>query len=231
MNDHDLMTIQAATLFRFDERGRILGSNEPNGTFGPRLFLGRTKDGHVARYGATVPDVLVRRVEEIIEREPRVADLSPEPVVMRELREALSQHAPVTRDAGGPAYRFPESIVVPGNVVQLTDANRELVRDTFRWLYDELPGWAPGFAVVEDGLAMSVCYSSRNGIDAAEAGVDTLPDYRGRGYASAVTAAWAAAIRASGRIPLYSTAWDNHASQAVARRLGLIMYGVDMTWG
>lgn len=231
MNDHDLMTIQAATLFRFDERGRIVGSNEPNGKFAPRLFLGRTKDGHVARYGATVPDSVIRRIEETIEREPRVANLSPEPVGMDELREALAQHAPVSREAGGPAYRFSDSIPVPGNVIQLTDANRDLVRDTFKWLHDDLSGWAPGFAVVEDGAAVSVCYSSRNGVDAAEAGVDTLPDYRGRGYASAVTAAWAAAIRASGRNPLYSTAWDNLASQAVARRLGLIMYGVDMSWG
>ncbi len=126
MNDHDLMAIQAATLFRFDERGRILGSNEPNGTFGPRLFLGRTNDGHVARFGATVPDAMIRRVEEIIEREPRVADLSPEPAVMDELRGALSEHAPVSREAGGPAYRFPESIAAPGNVVQLTEANRDL---------------------------------------------------------------------------------------------------------
>jgi RimJ/RimL family protein N-acetyltransferase len=231
LNDHDLMTIQAATLFRFDERGRIVGSNEPNGTFGPRLFLGRTKDGHVVRYGAAVPDDVIRRVDEIIEREPRVANLSPEPVVMDELRAALTQHAPVTREAGGPAYYFPEVIAVPANVVQLTDSNRDLVRDTFRWLYDDLPGWSPGFVVVVDGAAVSACCSSRIGIDAAEAGVDTLPDYRGRGYAPAVTAAWAAAIRASGRIPLYSTAWDNHASRAVARRLGLIMYGVDMSWG
>ena len=231
MNDRDLMVIQATTLFRFDERGRILGSNEPNGKFAPRLFLGRTRDGHVARFGASVPDALVQRLEEIIEREPLVADLSPEPASMDELRAALSQHAPVSREAGGPAYQFPESIAVPDNVVQLTDSNLDLVMDTFKWLYDDLPGWAPGFAVVEDGAAVSVCYSSRIGINAAEAGVDTLPDYRGRGYAVAVTAAWAAAIRATGRIPLYSTAWDNLASQAVAQRLGLIMYGADMSWG
>jgi RimJ/RimL family protein N-acetyltransferase len=230
VNDHDLMTIQAATLFRFDERGRILGSNEPNGTFGPRLFLGRTKDGHVARYGVTLSNSVVHRIEEIVEREPRGSGLSPEPVRMDELREALSAHAPVSREAGGPAYRFPESITAPGNVTQLTDSNRDLTRETFRWLYDDLAGWAPGFAVVEDGQAVSVCFSSRNGVDAAEAGVDTLPDYRGRGYAVAVTAAWAAAIRESRRIPLYSTGWDNLASQAVARRLGLIMYGVDMSW-
>jgi len=218
-------------MFQYDAAGRILGSNEPNGKFGPRLFLGRTKDGHVARFGASVPDNVITRLEEIIAREPLGSDLSPEPVGMDAIREVLTEHAPVSREAGGPAYWFPETIVVPDGVVQLTDANSDLTRETFRWLYDDLPSWAPGFAIVEDGVAVSVCYSSRIGPRAAEAGVDTLSDFRGRRYAGAVTAAWAAAIRGSGRIPLYSTAWDNLASQAVARRLGCKLYGIDMSWG
>ncbi len=57
--------------------------------------------------------------------------------------------------------------------------------------------------------------------------METAADYRGRGYAATVTAAWALAIRASGRIPLYSTSWDNTASLAVARKLGLIAYASD----
>ena len=35
-------------------------------------------------------------------------------------------------------------------------------------------------------------------------------------------------MRASGRTPLYSTAWSNAASLAVARKLGLIPYAA--TW-
>ena len=50
--------------------------------------------------------------------------------------------------------------------------------------------------------------------------------YRGRGRAQRVTAALA--IRASGRVPLYSASWANHASLPVARMMGLEMYA--STW-
>ena len=76
---------------------------------------------------------------------------------------------------------------------------------------------------------VAVCFSSRNGADAAEAGLETLAPFRGRGYAAAAVAAWAAAVRASGRLPLYSTGWDNLASQGVVRTLGLVPYGADLS--
>jgi predicted GNAT family acetyltransferase len=89
--------------------------------------------------------------------------------------------------------------------------------------------YEPFIAVVVDGVAVSLCHSARLTDRAAEAGVETLEAYRGHGYASAVVTEWAHAIRATGRIPLYSTSWDNLASQAVARRLGLTQYGTDFS--
>jgi RimJ/RimL family protein N-acetyltransferase len=130
----------------------------------------------------------------------------------------------------GPAFRFPDPIPGSGEAVQLTKANVEVAGSTFPWLLTELPDWWPCFAVVRDGIAVSICFSSRIGPRACEAGVDTLPAFRGRGFASAATAAWAASIQASGRIPLYSTSWDNLASRGVARHLGLIMFGADASW-
>jgi hypothetical protein len=139
----------------------------------------------------------------------------------------LERDEPVTGEESGPHYRFPEPIVSPGEVVRPTGANRALARETYRWLYDEVCDWKPCVAVVRDGAAVSVCFSSRVGVEAAQAGVETLPEFRGRGYVAAETAAWGNSVRASGRIPLYSAAWDNVASQGVARRVGLIMYGAD----
>jgi len=75
---------------------------------------------------------------------------------------------------------------------------------------------------VEDGAPISICFCSRVSEVAAEAGVETAPECRGRGFAGLATAAWAAAIQASGRTPIYSTSWSNGPSLAVARKLGLV---------
>ena len=72
-----------------------------------------------------------------------------------------------------------------------------------------------------------MCCSARMSQLAAEAGVEPLAGFRGRGYAVAVVAAWARVVAPTGRTPFYSTAWDNVASRGVARRLGLRLYGVD----
>jgi hypothetical protein len=233
MNDRDLMDVRAETDFTYDRRGRMLRTNEPREQErrpAPRFFLGRTVAGHVVRFGVAVPDALAQRLEAIVERQPPAGDLQPPPSLLTAVRELLGQHAPITAESGGPAYRFPDSIQGGGEAIQLTDANRSLARETYPWLYDELPDWQPCFAVVRDGAAVSVCFSSRLGAKAAEAGVETLPAFRGLGYATAATAAWAAAVREAGRIPLYSTAWGNLASQGVARRLGLILFGADASW-
>lgn len=230
MDDQDLMGIRADTAYTYDARGRMLRSNEPREDarrLAPRLFLGRTSAGHVVRVGTTVPDVLTRRLEAIIGRQSPVGPLRVPTTALVAVREALARHAPVTSEKSGPAYRFPASIVRSDEVVRLTEANRALARETYPWLYDEVGDWQPCFAVVRDNAAVSVCFSSRIGVVAAEAGVETLPEFRGRGYAVAVTAAWGVAVRADGRIALYSTAWENVASQAVARRVGLIMFGAD----
>ena len=52
----------------------------------------------------------------------------------------------------------------------------------------------------------------------------TLPEFRRRGYARQVTAAWAHDIQQQDKVPFYSHRLSNLASQAVARSLGLIPF-------
>lgn len=232
LDDHALMAIRADILFTYDAHGRMVGTNEPDSRPAPRLFVGRTTGAHVIRFGQAVPDDLARDLRAIVERQPAVDGLAVPSAMRAALREVLVRHGPIKEEGGGPAYRFPASIARPGGAVavEVTDANLAVVRDTHPWLYRDLANFGPCFVVLRDGAAASICFSSRIGARVLEAGLFTLSEHRGRGYAVAVTAAWGAAVSASGRVPLYSTAWENLASQAVARRLGLTIFGADASW-
>jgi predicted GNAT family acetyltransferase len=233
MTDLDRMQLHIDSSFTFDARGRMLLSNEPrlsSRTPAPRAVLGQTPDGNVLRIGASVPDDVERQLEEIVASLPPLHDLQSPPPPLPALRDVLEQHAPVTAEYGGPNYHFPDPIPALGDAVQITRATVERARDTYPWLLDALEDWWPCFGVIRDGAIASVCFSSRVADRAEAAGVDTHPAYRQRGYAAAVTAAWGAAIRASGKVPFYSTSWDNVGSQGVARRVGLLLHGATTSW-
>jgi hypothetical protein len=230
VNDNTLMGLHADALFTYDERGRMVWTNEPDRLPAPLVFLGRTATGSVARFEASLSDASVSRLADIIERFSTAGDLAIPPALRAAIQASLTMDAPVASERGGPVYRFPASVARPDDAVEITDANLGLVHETFPWLYDELDSWRPCFAVIADGAARSVCFSSRITAAAMEAGVFTLPDYRGRHFAAAATTAWGAAIQATDRVPLYSTDWTNRASQAVARRAGLIVFGSDASW-
>jgi len=224
----DLMAIQAATLFRHDAQERLTTVNEPGGGPAPRIFIGRTVAGNVVRLRDDLPAHLADELLRIIAEEPPLRDPQQQLLTIDRLRRALGVASPVQREWSGPAWWVPP--IVSGRDEIVTTVLHEPSP-----LWRDFPGWAtdlssasPCVAVLEDGLAVAVCCSARTSPNAAEAGVETLPSHRGRGLAGAVVAAWAAEVRGSGRLPLYSTSWDNSASQSVARRLGLRFYGVDV---
>ena len=123
----------------------------------------------------------------------------------------------------GPAFAFPDELAPPHGTILIDDI-QALSLHFSGWTASEIPHRTPIAAFVEEGRAVSVCFSSRRSDIAAECGVETAEEYRGRGLAARVTAAWGLAVRASGRVPLYSTSWWNAPSLAVARKLGLVPY-------
>ncbi|HSK72547.1 MAG TPA: GNAT family N-acetyltransferase [Pyrinomonadaceae bacterium] len=226
---YKLMNIHVRALFTHNENSRLLFVNEPGGTTAPasRMFLGRTRAGNVWRFRADLPEALCEELAALCADEPVIKEFGEAPRYFERYARLLEQHAPVREPESGPAYCFTEYPMPSKFIVVVSEDNPEVLQNGFEDFISELPTWQPFVALIENNRAASVCRSVRITPEAHEAGVETLPDFRGKGFAVEVTAEWARLVRASGALPLYSTAWENAASQAVARKLNLKCYGAD----
>jgi GNAT superfamily N-acetyltransferase len=123
------------------------------------------------------------------------------------VKALLAQDAPCAEIWAGKAYTFPampDSAPCP-EVVRLDGHESGLT----------------AYGASAGGRTVATCSSSRENDRCAEAWVHTEPEFRRRGYARLVTAAWAQDIQRQGKIPFYSHLIDNAASRGVARSLGL----------
>ena len=222
LSDLELMSAHVRALFTHNSESRLLFVNEPDCAVAPapRLFLGRTRVGNVWRFGANLPANIIRELDSLCADEPLVnTEFDEPPRYLERYLQLIEKHAPVEKVSSGPAYQFPEDIVPLRRPVAITANDAERLQGGFEELVTELPAWQPFLSLLADNRAVSVCRSVRITPEAHEAGVETLPDFRGRGYATDVAAEWAQRVRAIGATPLYSTSWENKASQAVARKL------------
>ena len=176
-------------------------------------------DGHIALgpCGPT-PDRVADALHDLAAEEKPVKDGRQPPLYADRYRALAGEAAD-----SGPAFAFPDDIPEVDGVVFLQTVDR-LVRHFPDWSQAEMVGRALIAAIEGDGHAVSVCCCARRSGHAAEAGLETAAAFRRAGLGARVTAAWATAVRASGRTPLYSTFWSNTASLAVAARLNLVAY-------
>ena len=206
------------TSFLFDSDGRIAATREPEPGPGPLFSLIRGPSSRAWAVRADVPREIADELDGLAREEPPASDLRDAPLHAERYMSLVKGEVD-----SGPAFSFPEVIAPPSNTVLVDDL--QLLEHNFTgWKADEIPERSPIVAVMEDGHAVSVCFCARRSDMAAAAGLETAMAFRGRGLGPRVTAAWALVIRASGRIPLYSTSWSNDASLAVARKLGLVAY-------
>jgi len=244
----ELLRLHVEALFTCDAEGRLVRVNEPAGAAAPRVFVGVCPEGVRAWYRRDLEPEAVRDLEELCDAFPPGSGPGPRfglgwhlgpgsgsgspsgsrgtpesPLVRR-----LAESAPVTKVWTGPAFRFPREIRTAGSVVSVTRANAAVLEPLFSDWLEDLGRDPPFVAVLRDGKAVSICCSVRVTDQAHEAGVETHPDFRGRGYAAEAAAAWAGRVRETGAIPLYSTSWINTASLAVAKKLGLVQFAEDL---
>jgi hypothetical protein len=230
-SDLGWLELQVDALYAADARGRLL---HPRGAGGaaeapPRFFFGRTRHGNLWRFAADLPEALVAELARLAAAERSDWPIAELPERMRPIRERLAEHAPIANVYHGPAFRFAELPAAPaGSVVLLTPDRPHPLDEHFAWLGPVLAECQPCAGALADGAVRSVCHAARSGARAVEAGAETAPGFRGRGLATRAVAAWARAVAASGKAPLYSTEFSNGASRAIAARLGLTPYAVDL---
>jgi len=221
------MRLHIEALFTHDAEGNLDRVNEPNGPPAARLFVGRTIDGVVRRFRHDIGQEIRRDVDQALHDDVLGRHGLDSRIDPSRYQTILARAAPVQRTWEGPAFVFPDQLP-PSDAVRVTHGNAQLLRPYLEsWLPDVDAG-GPMYVLVVDGHAVAVCASVRQTSMADEAGVDTAPAFRGRGFAGQVAAAWARAIRDMSKIPFYSTSWDNEASRAVARKLGLVQFGSDL---
>ena len=221
------MRIHLDALFTRDSKGRLRNVNEPGGSDAPRLFLGRTDAAPLCSLRHDVPDELAAALGALSETEPSGFDAGPAPARHQPYLELLAIHQPVEGVWAGPAYHFAGPPATPEGTVAVTSENVSILSPLLEAWRPDVEAGVPCAASLHGGRAVSICCSVRVSAAAHEAGVETHPEYRGRGHAACAVVAWAVMVAARSRIPLYSTSWDNEASRRLARKLGLEQFGSD----
>jgi GNAT acetyltransferase len=227
------MSIHIETLYRCNAEGRLHCVNEPGDPPAPRFYMGRSLEGNAWRFHEDLPAAIVAQLEPLCQAEPIATDLTQPPHNYAAIKAVLAAHAPIENEYRGPTYWLPAREPAPSNAVLITDDNAALLQPFFPWLArpDSYRAFGPVAVVVEQEQAVTICFCCRKPGQATEAGLETQEGYRGKGYAVAAVALWAAAVRQQGWLPLYGTSWENLASQGVARKLGAVMYGEDWSVG
>jgi RimJ/RimL family protein N-acetyltransferase len=213
-----------------DARGRLPGP--------PGMTVACARDGRAAWIAGDVPATAAMDALTVIESAPALDQSGVIPEELDRCERILSAACGRMGRTTGPYYLFErdltESSVAHGCRIQRSDeAPNEVLSAAnpgnwhpveWRELLDgRLGPWA---IALQDDRVISICHTPRTMTDrTAECGVWTDPAFRSRGLAAAVSAAWAAVVRPTGRHLFYSTSDANLSSQRVAERLGLRRIG------
>lgn len=220
MGDLDLLGLEMDLLWGPDLFGRPVAPH-------PLIAVADAGEGRVVRFDPAIPKETRAQLEALVASGTiDQTDASDSPLLI-----ATSSRAPIAlRSGGGPSFVMRGDEVAPTAPFRILDSDGPLTHRPIRpgaWGDDEeweelLDGrLGPWAAALLGERTVGVCYTPVASLRSAEAGVWTDPIVRGRGCAPLVTAAWAAVARRSFDTLFYSTSFENEASQAVARKLGL----------
>jgi hypothetical protein len=241
MNARELLQLQAATLFVLSRDGRIVRSNDPEHSDPPRMYLAGCETGCIVRLRDDVDARTSKAIEDLVAQEPPMTEPGATPRFAERYRELLHDEAPLTAHNYGPVHCLPHGTPCPGDAATVCQGTAEgdalwdrlathgLSKSMVDMGFLDLTHfWEPWCVALIDGEIASIAFAARLGDRAAEIGVATMPQFRGRRLAAAVTAAWSALPMLQQRTLFYSTHRDNLASQRVIAQLGLPFIGASM---
>jgi GNAT acetyltransferase len=239
--DVELIRTEVATLWLRDARERLLRDGRTRRhrrRAAPHLVIATAADGQVVAIGSEVPDALANELRAAAADDSGCVDVAARPSTLDQCARLLEGAVGPVELSSGPSYLIPSAtLFAPQGGIRRSDGGSEDLRPmnpvAANWSvgeWDSLLDGAlgPWAMATNDDRVVSICHSARLTDSGAEAGVWTDAEYRGRGYAAAVTAAWASLLTPSGRCLFYSTSATNLSSQQVAARLNLRLIG--WTW-
>ncbi|HLF79800.1 MAG TPA: GNAT family N-acetyltransferase [Dehalococcoidia bacterium] len=231
----ELADVHLDLLYDRDEAGLLLRSRDPD-VSAPLLHLLRTTEGNRWFLSAALSARERSKLVDALTAEPVIRDLGEmenRPPVLEGVRPLLATDRSRLKEERGPAFWFGEALPEAlGTAEILGESAHVRTVPELSWIRATTARERPlSVARNSAGEVVAVCHSARSTVSAAEAGVETARDYRGRDLAGAVVVEWARAVLAEGRLPIYSTQWTNEPSLAVARKLGLTMFGEDYQIG
>ena len=197
------------------ENGKMSQINEPWGctTNAPLLFIGVTNQGQILyRFGKLADSIFIQKAETLLLK--KILDIS---IYLSELKS--------NRFCQEVCFYYPTKInSSTTNCRLLTTKDSSLLSLTFKDEVEELETAQPFIGYFLNGQIVSICRSVRKGKNGEEAGIETLPSHRRRGFAQSVLNCWISEVQKKNLTPFYSANIDNLASLNLAQKTGFIMY-------
>ncbi len=244
MTDLELLQVQLSSAFVFDGDGRIVCQNDPDRTAASRAVLSGCARGNLCFFHRDVAEEQAQEIRTLFATEPPLASRTSLPVHLGAYRALLSSGHAEVLVSPGVNFVLPHSVDFASDGVIVRSDTEEGHSLYERFARDGMPEslvalgfkdvgelWAPWCAVLVEGEVASLGFAARLGDRGADIGVITVPAFRGRGLAAAVTAVWATLPELESRRLFYSTAQTNVSSQRVAARLGLRVIGASCRLG
>jgi hypothetical protein len=230
IDEMDLVRQRPYLLYKCDQDQKLISTNEPGAEVGdapPVLFMSFGSGVFVHHYRRQVTDRVLALTNAIIACIDDL-DKTGSDEAWAYIHNLLTGYGDFVIDAG-PAFIIPREVAAATDTVEVTLANREVLKHNFPYTWAHLEHLGPCTAQLADGQAVAICRSIRKHANLREGGVDTLEAFRGRGYGAAVVSHWAKRVWEAQQIPCYSTQWENHASRALAKKIKLRQYAIDIS--